>query len=144
MSDTAALVRELDLEPHPEGGWYRRVWEHDDAHPDGRRLGSSILYLLDARAPSRWHRIDAAELWVHSRGAPLELEIATEEGPLEVVSLGGAGHRPQAVVAPGRWQRARVRSGWALVSCVVVPEFRFGSFELAPEGWEPGRPPRSV
>ncbi|MFT7919243.1 cupin domain-containing protein, partial [Salmonella enterica] len=32
------LADELDLQPHPEGGWYRRTWASDVevALPDGR------------------------------------------------------------------------------------------------------------
>lgn len=42
------LIEQHELEPHPEGGFYRRVFEHPDAR-DGRRLASSILYLLPDR-----------------------------------------------------------------------------------------------
>ena len=139
MDDAAALAVELGLAPHPEGGWYRRTWEHPATDDGGRRLASSILYLLGAGGPTRWHRIDAAEMWVHTRGSPLELETSDGAGR-DVVTLGsdhGDGRVAQAVVPPGRWQRARVAAGWSLVICVVVPEFRFGSFELAPAGWEP-------
>jgi predicted cupin superfamily sugar epimerase len=27
---------------------------------------------------------------------------------------------------------------WTLVGCAVAPAFEFSSFEMAPQGWEPG------
>jgi uncharacterized protein len=83
--------------------------------------------------------VDAEELWVHLRGAPLLLETSGGVGRAEV-TLGGdppGSTILQHAVPAGRWQRARTTGDWSLVSCVVVPEFRFEGFELAPQGWEP-------
>ena len=56
-----AVVRLLELQRHPEGGWYRETWR--DQPTDGRRgAGTSILFLLEAGQRSHWHRIDAAKL----------------------------------------------------------------------------------
>jgi predicted cupin superfamily sugar epimerase len=49
-----------------------------------------------------------------------------------------AGEVGQGVIPPGYWQAAEAREGWALVSCVVAPAFRFEGFELAAPGWAPG------
>jgi len=43
------------------------------------------------------------------------------------------------VVEPGDWQAAEAGEDWALVACVVAPAFEFAGFEMAPEGWEPGK-----
>lgn len=140
MTDAAGVRDTLGLAPHPEGGWFRRVWEHPVADATGRRMGSSILFLMEGGGPTRWHRVDAAELWVHGDGDPLVLEVADRGEPVEL-TLGGvdAPDGPQYVVPPGAWQRARSAGEWSLVVCVVVPEFLESGFELAPEGWEPGR-----
>ena len=49
----------------------------------------------------------------------------------------------QAVVPAGHWQAAKPvpdgRHGYVLIGCVVSPGFDFSGFELAPEGWQPGR-----
>lgn len=138
------LVERLGLEPHPEGGWFRRSWTAPDVVPDSdpaRAAASSILYLLPVDAASQWHRIDASESWTHAGGAAVRLEIWAEGderrgrhtlGP-DVIGRDEA----QVVVPPGAWQRARSRGEWSLVVCTVVPEFRFDSFELAPPGWQP-------
>jgi len=139
--EVADVIGRFGLEPHPEGGWYRRTWEDPEVDAAGRRRGSAILYLLGPGEGSRWHRIDATELWHHGAGGPLVLERwADGQAAVSSTVLGAdvaAGHAPQAVVAPGEWQRARAGGDWALVSCVVVPEFRFDGFDLAPAGWEP-------
>jgi uncharacterized protein len=142
----ARIVERLGLEPHPEGGWYRRTWASEvragggGPDGDGRAAGSSILYLLDASGASRWHRIDASELWHHVAGAPLELSWWRDGEPTAHATLGPDlldGESPQAVIDPGTWQSARTLGAWSLAACVVVPEFRFDGFELAPEGWSP-------
>jgi predicted cupin superfamily sugar epimerase len=44
-----------------------------------------------------------------------------------------AGERPQDLVPAGVWQGTQLVAGgrWALVSCVVAPEFVWSDFELA-------------
>ncbi len=129
----------LGLQPHPEGGWYRETWRAPPG-PDGRSRGTAIHFLLEHGQRSHWHRVDAAELWLHQGGGMLRLEIAGPDGveTLELSSRVGAGARNQAVVPPGAWQAAGTDDDWALAACVVVPGFEFAGFELAPEGWTPG------
>ena len=134
------VIARLALEAHPEGGWYRQDW----AVPGGDRpLGTAIWFLLREGERSHWHRVDADELWLWHAGAPLVLSLAeTEAGPAENLVLGAelaAGALPRRVVPAGWWQAARPVAGWTLVSCVVVPGFEFGGFELAPPGFEIAR-----
>lgn len=139
--DAAATVRALGMEPHPEGGWFVETWRHAPAD-GGRGTGTAIYFLLEADQTSHWHRVDAAEIWHHYAGAPLELRTATvATGPVTSVRLGpdlAGGERPQAIVPEGAWQAARPLGGAVLVGCTVSPAFAFTGFELAPEGWEPG------
>lgn len=135
------LVLRLALEPHPEGGFYHRTWTSDERLDDGRSAGSSILFLLPADVTSRWHRIDANELWQHAAGAPLRLSTwAGGSAAVQHHLLGPDltdGEVPQVVVEPHVWQSARSLGAWSLATCVVVPEFRFDGFEMLPEGWSP-------
>lgn len=120
---TDELIVELALAPHPEGGFYRQTWV--DEH------SSAIYYLLPGTGWAAWHRVhDRVEIWHFYAGAPLQLAIAddvTELGP-EVAT----GQRPQVVVPPGAWQRARSLGEWSLVGCTVTPPFTFDAFELRP------------
>ncbi len=132
------IIDLLGLEPHPEGGHYRETWR--DAREDGRGAGTAIYYFLQAGERSRWHRLDATEIWHFYAGAPLELLSSVERGIVKRHVLGPAlldGQAPQAVVSAGVWQSARSLGDWTLVGCTVAPAFEFEGFELAPEGWAP-------
>jgi predicted cupin superfamily sugar epimerase len=135
------VVRLLDLRPHPEGGHFRETFR--DAHEIGGRAASTAIYfLLAAGERSHWHRFDAAEAWHWYAGAPLVLETAANDaGPVTRVTLGpdlAAGERPQAVVPARAWQTAESLGDWTLVGCTAAPGFEFATFELAPNGWNPG------
>ena len=131
------LVARYALEPHPEGGFYRRIFEHPTRR-DGRALASAIVYLLPDGVRSRWHRIDAVELWHAGFGASLELSIAEADTVTRTEHVGpGPSETPMAVVPAGAWQSARALGPWTLVTVTVVPAFAWEGFELAPEGWQP-------
>lgn len=146
MDSAGALIEQLGLAAHPEGGWYRETWRGEPG-PEGRAGGTAIMFLLRAGEASHWHTVDAAELWLWQAGDPLELRLAAcDEGPVRSVILGAdinAGQQLQGLVAPQEWQAARSfgqpQTGYSLVSCVVVPGFDFAGFTLAPPGWEPGQ-----
>ena len=75
MSDEAArLIEILDLKPHPEGGHYREMFRDAGA----RAHSTAIYFLLRAGEISRWHRVDAVEVWHFYRGRPLELAGASD------------------------------------------------------------------
>lgn len=140
QTQPAHVVREaLGLSPHPEGGHYRELWRDDP--PSGERgAGTSILFLLEAGERSRWHRVDAAEIWLWQAGAPLLLGIAGTDGRRQSLRLGpdmAARDVLQGVVPAQAWQEASSLGTWSLVSCVVAPAFEFSGFEMAPPGWSP-------
>ena len=133
----------LDLQPHPEGGWFRETWRSEltlgtDALPAGydgpRSAGTAILFLLMPGQQSAWHTVRGAEIWLHHRGSPVVLEVGPDRNEPTTLLLGpdlSAGQHPQVIVPPGHWQRARQQgSEPALVSCVVVPGFDFADFTL--------------
>ncbi len=137
------LIAKLDLQPHPEGGWYRETWRAKAAEGE-RASGTLIHFLLERHQSSHWHQVDAAEIWLWHAGNPLKLELSTPgSGDVRTVLLGpdvGTNHMAQHVIAPGEWQAARPLDGdhdFVLVSCVVSPGFQFSGFTLAPPGWKP-------
>jgi len=137
---TAAQVRSaLELQPHPEGCYYRELWR-DAPLSGGRGAASSILFVLAAGERSHWHRVDAAEIWVWLAGAPLLLETHVKDGNRISIRLGpaaGNGETFQASFQRMPGKRHRVWAAWTLVSCIVAPAFQFEGFELAPPGWSP-------
>jgi predicted cupin superfamily sugar epimerase len=89
MGESAgALIEQLGLAAHPEGGWYRETWRGEPG-PDGRAQGTAIIFLLKEGEASHWHTVDAAELWLWQAGDPLELRLAADDaGPVRSVILG--------------------------------------------------------
>ncbi|MET0467162.1 MAG: cupin domain-containing protein [Aeromicrobium sp.] len=134
-----ACAEELDLAPHPEGGWFRQTWASpvDVTLPDGRvRPTATLIYfLLPAGEASAWHTVRSDEIWMaHEGSVTVELGGDGElpgEGDAFVVGLDlGAGELPQVLVPAGVWQRTVPAGADALVSCLVSPGFDFDDFAL--------------
>jgi len=133
MTEAERLIKLLKLAPHPEGGYFRETFR--DSGSAGRSPSTAIYFLLTAGEVSRWHRVDAAEVWHFYRGAPLELRIGKQ-----VYVLGSdidEAQAPQIVVPPNEWQSARSLGDYTLVGCTVAPGFEFAHFEIAPDGFSP-------
>ena len=86
--NAADVIRLLGLKPHPEGGHFRETFR-DSGMENGRSRSTAIYYLLKAGEVSRWHRVDAVEIWHWYAGSPLELK--THDGSnLRAFVLGAA------------------------------------------------------
>jgi predicted cupin superfamily sugar epimerase len=136
----ADIAARLELRPHPEGGHYRETFRDPRGDAGGRSLSTAIYFLLARHERSRWHRIDAVEIWHYYAGSALELQIADGDRR-RTVRLGPdlpAGEVPQAIVPAHAWQAAESTGDWTLTGCTVAPGFEFATFELAPKGWTPG------
>ena len=129
------LAERLDLQPHPEGGWFRQTWVSPVpvTLPDGRvRPTATLIYfLLPAGESSAWHRVSSDELWLAHTGT-VTLELGGD-GPTPTASHAQtvSHEEPQALVPAGTWQRTVPTHTDALVSCLVSPGFDFADFELA-------------
>lgn len=140
-TDIQTMIDTLGMQPHPEGGWFVEMFRDADG-PDGRSRSTAIYFLLAEGQSSHWHRVDAVEVWHWYAGAPLELAISEDAKAVDTQRLGpdlASGERPQGVVPTGAWQAARSTGDWTLVGCTVAPGFEFSGFELAPQGWAPGK-----
>ena len=134
----AELIETLRLEPHPEGGRYRRVYTSTSQlvyNGATRPAATAIHYLLCSGEVSRWHRIDADEIWQHHEGDALELMLFdAASGQLERHRLGRSDAatetRSLVGVPAGIWQAARPLGDYALVGCSVAPGFDFAGFTL--------------
>jgi predicted cupin superfamily sugar epimerase len=130
------LIGRLRLARHPEGGWYRQVYRSRStvATAGGERSAiTTIYYLLEGDEISRWHVVDADEIWHFYCGAALELvtydpqatrltrcELGSPESGLEAVG----------VVPAGVWQAARSLGDYSLAGCSVAPGFEFPGFKF--------------
>ena len=140
-----ALIQALQLQPHPEGGWYREIYRAADtvqpAHGRGARSTlTSIDFLLRAGERSAWHRVAADEAWHLLEGDALRLWLVSPDlQQLQVVELGpvdGTGRRPRQVVPAMWWQAAEpikrehtpADAGFSYVGATVGPGFDFADF----------------
>ncbi len=132
------VIRLLDLKPHPEGGHFRETFRDEAGGPRG--ASTAIYYLLKRGERSRWHRVDAAEVWHWYAGDPLEIVLSPDGRATETHVLGSnlaVAERPQIVVRANVWQSAEPLGAYTLVGCTVAPAFAFEGFEMAPPGWRP-------
>lgn len=137
--DARDIAAALDMQPHPEGGFYKEIWR-DSPPGGGRGAGTAIYYLLGPGDVSHWHRVDADEGWHWYGGAPLVLSMSPNGHDASAHHLGpdiGAGQRPFLMVPRGVWQSATSLGRWTLAGCTVCPAFDFAGFELAPPDWRP-------
>jgi uncharacterized protein len=125
----------LDMQPHPEGGWYRETWRHESAvdTPGGSRpLVTCVAFLLEPGQRSAWHRVRSSELWLWQGGGPLLLTVG---GFAETPVAGFACELRQGgqyLVRADEWQTAEPAGDEpVLVACVVAPGFDFADFSLA-------------
>jgi hypothetical protein len=97
--DTAEVIERLGLTAHPEGGWFKETLRQRTTKAE-RASGTAIYYLLRRGEQSRWHRIDATEIWHFYAGATLLLTVSDGHSKSEI-RLGGAleaGEIPQFIV----------------------------------------------
>ena len=126
-------IARLQLEKHPEGGWFVETFR--DAHlinHGSHNASTAIYFLLEAGEPSHLHRIDSAEMWHFYAGDPLLVHQLDPTGH-HIHRLGRdweRGERFQAVVPPGAWFGAETLGEYSLVGCTVAPGFTFSGFEL--------------
>jgi uncharacterized protein len=142
MTQRPRLAEQLDLRPHPEGGWFRETWRsafsfRPAGYAGDRSAATAIYFLLCPGEQSDWHVVRSDELWLWHSGGPLALRLggsAATPAEAGVAQLGAdvsAGELPQFVVPGGTWQSAAPASEEpVLVSCVVAPGFDFADFRL--------------
>ena len=135
------LIRELNLKPHPEGGYFREVFrsEHKVKPSDDRPARSAltaIYFLLVKGQHSRWHRVASDEAWHFHEGDPLVVYWIDEDNGVheEMLASGPPNGRPLCVVPAGCWQAAQPRGEYSLVGCTVGPGFDFEDFEMISPG----------
>lgn len=129
-------IDHLNLEPHPEGGYYKQTEVSTLTHEASGKdlpLYTSIYFLLTPDSPSHFHRLTSDEMWFFHAGSPLTVHSLTPSGNYEAIKLGldfSAGQHVHHTVSAGTIFGSTVEQDYALVSCTVVPGFDFSEFEL--------------
>lgn len=137
-------IQSLNLQPHPEGGYFAETYRSTESIPQGalpgrfggqRAFGTAIYFLLESHHVSALHRIQADEIWHFYAGGPLEVFVINRDATLAILRLGSdatKGDVFQAVVPAGCWFGSKTAPGtdFSLVGCTVAPGFDFADFEL--------------
>ena len=71
MNDAESIIKDLNLEPHPEGGHFVECFKTDSI--------SIIYYLLKKNEKSHWHRLNKNENLHFYKGDPLII-FTSEDG----------------------------------------------------------------
>ena len=138
-SRAAELIERLQLQPHPEGGFFRELFRSEQSviptDDRGERAAITTIYFLLTRDTySRWHRVLSDEVWHLYEGGPLELlEADFDARSLRQHRLGMIGdgdHAPVQTIPAGRWQAARSSGDFALMGCSVGPGFDYADFQM--------------
>jgi hypothetical protein len=139
------IIQKLQLQPHPEGGFYRETYRSHETIPEdslpsyfegNRNYATCIYYLLQSGDFSAFHKIQQDEIWHFYLGSPIKLFMISEQGHLSQVIIGtdlSAGQVPQFVVPKQYWFAATVlnQESFSLIGCTVSPGFNFKDFTLA-------------
>lgn len=124
-----SIIEKFQLQPHPEGGYYRQLYGNDET---GKKDISTIYYMLTGNDKSAFHRLHGVtEIWYYHAGEPLDIYVIDIDGNLTVHNLSPEDEM-QVVILPEQWFAAEIPSkeGFCLVGCAVAPAFSFENFEL--------------
>lgn len=143
MINSDYWIKKLNLEKHPEGGYFKEVYRSKElVNPatlfdENRTASTAIYYLLKNDSPSCFHRIRSDEIWHFYFGSEITIYEINKEGNLITHYLGNSiNHSTNAMfqicISAENWFAAEVKAkdGFAVVGCTVAPGFEFGDFEL--------------
>ena len=144
MKSAAYWVDNLNLQAHPEGGFYKETYRSGEViSTDGlpsrfkgdRNLSTAIYFLLRSQDRSVFHRIKSDELWHYYAGSALHNYVLMNDS-LVTHKLGPRieqGETLQVVIPAGCWFGAKVvdEETYTLAGCTVSPGFDFRDFEIA-------------
>uniref|UniRef100_A0A0E0DYB2 DUF985 domain-containing protein n=1 Tax=Oryza meridionalis TaxID=40149 RepID=A0A0E0DYB2_9ORYZ len=112
----AEIVAMLDLQRHPDGGFYLETFRDPSIslpksalpprYKVDRSVSSAIYFLLPAGEIAKLHRIPCAETWHYYMGEPLTVFEVHDDGQIKMTVVGPDlrhGQRPQYTVPPNVW-----------------------------------------
>jgi hypothetical protein len=114
MEAAQQWIEHLNLEPHPEGGFYRETYRASLTLPHsalpgyagGRAASTAIYFLLAGDQFSAFHRLRSDEVWHFYAGSALVVHLIEPDGTYTELLLGSdaaSGEHLQGVVPAGSW-----------------------------------------
>jgi len=145
MNDKADFyISKLQLNPHPEGGYYKEVYRSDEIieavhlpvrYKSSRAFSTSIFFLLKNDQVSMFHKLKSDEIWHFYDGCGVKIYVIEKNGIKREVLLGNKleqGELPQVIINKNSWFGAELlnKSSFCLIGCTVSPGFEFKDFKL--------------
>ena len=145
MKNAQYWIEKLNLQKHPEGGYYRETYrcldtvnnDHSLLRYNGKRNASTaIYYLLCDEEFSAFHRLESDEIFHFYSGSSLVVHIITSQGDYQAIKLGNNPEKNevlQLVIPHHCWFASAVSqpNSYSLIGCTVAPGFDFSDFTLA-------------
>lgn len=138
-------IAKLNLQPHPEGGYFAEVYRAPQTVTDNKGEGqaprtrsalTSIYFLLTDQSPSHFHVLGSDEIWYAHAGDSATLHLLYADGRYEERRI-GLRDELQVSIPAGTHFAAELPEGegnaerYLLVSCAVAPGFDFADFALS-------------
>ncbi|MEO2061544.1 MAG: cupin domain-containing protein [Christiangramia sp.] len=142
--DIQNTIEKLQLQPHPEGGYFREIYRSPEIIPKkalknnysgDRNVCTSIYFLLTSESFSAFHKIHQDEIWHFYQGSRISLQIISASGEHSEIMIGNnlqKNEHLQYVVPGGNYFAASVQEpdSFALIGCTVAPGFDFDDFYI--------------
>ena len=142
--DARYWIDKLNLQAHPEGGYFAEVYRSGEMLPaaalperygQDRNIATAIYFLLTSDQISRFHRLKSDETWHFYTGSPMTIHLLDPNQGYSKLLLGpdfDSGYRFQQTVPRNVWFGATVDqpASFTLVGCTVAPGFDFADFEM--------------
>ncbi|WP_025109786.1 cupin domain-containing protein [Pseudomonas sp. H1h] len=141
-SGVKEMIAALDVQPHVEGGYFRRTFQADEramlqTTNGPRYLMTAIYYLLTEDSPvGQFHFNQSDILHFFHLGDPIEYNMIHADGSLQTLIMGNdvlAGQHLQMHVPGGIWKASRLldgEHGFGLISEAVSPGFDFADMQM--------------
>lgn len=140
---STSFIQQLNLLPHPEGGYFREIYRNEKEVPGNllseqysgnRNLATSIYFLLESGQVSKLHQLKSDEIWYYHTGSPLHVHIFSGKN-YKKLTLGPdveKNQKLQIIIPAGSIFGAEVilQQSFTLMGCMVSPGFHFDDFRL--------------
>ena len=97
MTDADYWIKQLALEEHPEGGYFKEIHRSAESVTvtqlpgrlkNTRALDTSIYYLLQNSNVSHFHRLTSEEIWYFHAGGVARIHLISPEGEYSYKDIG--------------------------------------------------------
>jgi predicted cupin superfamily sugar epimerase len=134
MSTVNQIIENFQLQPHPEGGYFREVYRSEQVVASStvgaeRNTVTHIYFLLARGQLSRFHKVLHDEIWNVYAGSPIRL-LRYDGNDVQEVVIGEGRDDFMAIIPGGVWQAAESTGDYTLVGCTVAPGFDFADFSF--------------